>query len=535
MTKPPRLLLVATSRAAGTRERTPIPLLALHERGLDVTVATLVRDGSLAREAGAAGIPVRSLRPRSTLELAQTRSMLEGAWDLVVSCGFAAQLVGEAIATRSGAAHVVVHDDAAAPPAALRAVPRMLSRLVAPHVDAVVATERTQLPRLVDWGFLPARIHLIPAPARSAPPAETRDRDGDPRVAGPAPADESVDGTQTQRDRSIEQYLTAIAELAMEQGSRPAPAPSQLEESEPRGRLRLPRRVVRHWNSAFSRGVGYEFTPRGRWLDVGSVSGYYIDFRAKTVSPSARAPEQLLPAGLAQLALGWWERSLAGEANAPEEFRRACRLLEERAEQRDGQLLWPYDSSVRKYPLAWPPYSALAQAQAASVFARAYVRSGDEHDAELTRGAIRSLLHDDSPLVETTAAGPILEESPGEPESHILNGWIYALWGLRDVEMSLGDADAAAMYERSLGCLRRTIESYDVGWWTRYSLFPHTLVDLAKPFYHSLHVDQADILHQLTGFSEFGDAAQRWRSYDTPLHRARAIGQKSLFVATGYG
>src|SRR5207253_1755720 len=128
--------------------------------------------------------------------------------------------------------------------------------------------------------------------------------------------------------------------------------------------------------------------------------------------------------------------------------------------------------------------------------------------------AIRSIVEEDSPLVAATPAGPVPEESPGDPPSLILNGWIYALWGLRDVELGLGSVEAAEMYSRSLDCLRQTIHRYDVGWWTRYSLYPHKIVDLAKPFYHRLHVDQADVLHRHTGFPEFEDAASRWRTYD---------------------
>ena len=162
------------------------------------------------------------------------------------------------------------------------------------------------------------------------------------------------------------------------------------------------------------------------------------------------------------------------------------------------------------------------------------MRSGEERDAELARAAIHSLVHDESPLVALTEHGPVLEESPGEPYSHILNGWVYALWGLRDVALGIGDGDAGRMYDVSLACLRRTIDSYDVGWWTRYSLYPHKLPDLAKPFYHNLHVDQMGILDRLTGCPEFAVAARRWRGYRTPANRARAIAQKAAFVATGY-
>src|SRR5262249_16228449 len=108
------------------------------------------------------------------------------------------------------------------------------------------------------------------------------------------------------------------------------------------------------------------------------------------------------------------------------------------------------------------------------------------------------------------------------------------LWGLWDVAVGLDDGPARAMYEASLACLRRKLDEYDVGWWTRYSLYPHRLADLAKPFYHRLHIDQVEVLFRLTGFEEFQAAGRRWRAYDTPLHRLASISQKALFVATRY-
>jgi len=377
---------------------------------------------------------------------------------------------------------------------------RIATRLVGPHADGVIAAEREQLPQLVMSGYPPSRIRVVRR---------------DPGVDGLA--------------GSWADALRSFADMATDEAADGAHGDLRAHA---RGLLK--RRVLRHLNSALSSGVGYEVTPPGEFFDASAIRGYYIDFRAKTTSPSAGAPERLLPAGLAQLALGWWERSLAGEAGAADAFRHTCAVLEDRAERRDGHLLWPYDIVVRKYPFAWPPYSALAQAQAASVFVRAYLLSGDDNDAELARRASRSLVDDSFGLVSRTVNGPVLEESAGEPPSHILNGWIYALWGLRDVAVALEDDPAAAMYEASLGCLRQTIDRYDVGWWTRYSLYPHTLPDLAKPFYHRLHVDQLGILHRLTGFADFDEIAHRWRAYDTPQNVARAVAHKFLFVASGY-
>jgi hypothetical protein len=80
---------------------------------------------------------------------------------------------------------------------------------------------------------------------------------------------------------------------------------------------------------------------------------------------------------------------------------------------------------------------------------RAYLVSGDPRNAETALGAIRPLLDTSSDLVAETSDGIVLEESPSEPPSHILNGWIYALWGLWEVEVALKEPRAGQMLLRA--------------------------------------------------------------------------------------
>jgi heparosan-N-sulfate-glucuronate 5-epimerase len=294
-------------------------------------------------------------------------------------------------------------------------------------------------------------------------------------------------------------------------------------------------KLVRHWNSAFSRGLGYEVTPPGLFIEDRDVRGYFIDFRSKTISGFASHPGAQLPVTIAQLALGWWERHLSCEPGAAEQFDSMCRLLRETAVSEGDCALWLHSSINPKYDVEPPWISALTQAQAASVFVRAYFRAGRSEDAELAVAAVQPLIQRGRwSVVADTEYGPALEEAPSHPMSLILNGWIYALWGLRDVAVGLRHREAGEMLGASSECLLRMLPRYDVGWWTRYSLFPHMLPDLAKPFYHRLHVWQAEIMYRLTGEEDFRAAAARWLRYDRPACQARAIAQKAAFVASRY-
>jgi hypothetical protein len=292
----------------------------------------------------------------------------------------------------------------------------------------------------------------------------------------------------------------------------------------------LPAPVERALNAALSRGPGYEKTPIGPAFDDRSVRGYYIDFRSKTIAATGAHPDLLPATPLVQLALGWCERHVAGETGALERFLALCGVIENRGERAGDALLWPIKVTVAKYRLSPPWLSALPQAQAASVFVRAHLSTGHDRYADLALAAIAPLLADrGSELVTQTTQGPILEEAPSDPPSRILNGWIAGLWGLWDVHLGLGDAAAGSAFARGLASLRMHLSSYDTGWWTLYSLYPHAMQDLAKPIYHRLHVDQVRGCYRLTGFDDLGEVADRWQSYDHRFARARALMQKAVF------
>jgi hypothetical protein len=255
-----------------------------------------------------------------------------------------------------------------------------------------------------------------------------------------------------------------------------------------------------------------------------------MDFSAKT--RSSLEPSRLLPAALAQLGLGWWERHLAGDEFALDRAIDVGEALLARASDGEGGLVWVHDIEIPKYDVRPPFLSCLVQGQAASLFSRldAAAAPGVWRDAAIA-AASPLLAETTSELVTQTTFGPVLEEIPSRPRSHVLNGWISALWGVRDVSVAYKHAKAHASYELGMRALSAAIDRYDTGWWTKYSLYPTGLVDLAKPIYHRYHADQLQVLSGLERDSRLHAAARRWRAYDTRVNVLRALGQKALFVA----
>jgi heparosan-N-sulfate-glucuronate 5-epimerase len=297
----------------------------------------------------------------------------------------------------------------------------------------------------------------------------------------------------------------------------------------------LTRFVRRAYQGAFSRGPGYEPHPRGGLVDESGTGGYYVDYRAKIQTRECHPDAPLLPAETAQLGLGWHERYLLGDPTATEPFLSVCEELRSAAVRVTGGIAWPYTVRVPKYPLPRPWFSGMAQGQIASLFVRAWKMTGEESFAHLALQAVGPLL--DQPafagLVTRTYDGPAIEEcGPMKPASHVLNGWIFGLWGLRDVSLALDDPRCRRLAAETTECLAASLSLYDTGWWTRYSLFPHVVTDLAKPFYHRLHVVQIEVMRDLSGEQAFARAATRWRSYDTRRAAAAAVASKVPFAAT---
>ncbi|MBV9213966.1 MAG: hypothetical protein JOZ25_10025 [Actinobacteria bacterium] len=293
---------------------------------------------------------------------------------------------------------------------------------------------------------------------------------------------------------------------------------------------RLGERFVSH-----SFGVG-----PGRHADSGGVRGYPIDFSVKAEKPTpwpgyASHPGRWLWVGLIQWALGAHERWLAGEG---EEWlagaRAAADLLVQH--QTDGgahEGAWlqraPYPHTFRLTP---PWVSGMAQGEGASLLVRMHLETGEERYADSARRALSPLARptSDGGVCAPLDGGALPEEYPTRPASHVLNGAIFGLWGLRDVGHALGDDRAGAAFTSGVDTLAAHIGRWDTGFWSRYDLFPHPVTNVASSAYHTLHVLQLEAMHALAPRTEIAEAAARFASYSrSPALRTRALAAKVLF------
>jgi len=227
----------------------------------------------------------------------------------------------------------------------------------------------------------------------------------------------------------------------------------------------------------------------------------------------------------------------------------ATRYIQDgRGEDRDTALLgarWLVASQVRDGPLRgavpipfdWhgsraPRVSALTQGMVMSALARAYLMTGEEpfavamveaigpFERQEAQGGVHARFH---------GTGDVWYEEHPRPEggSHILNGFVYALWGLRDTGLIRPQTSAVDLYRAGVESLARHVEAFDLGYWSSYDCPDGRPARVASLYYHHDHRFMMRIMHELEGQPVFLAMAERWDRYYRSLRcRLRVLAAK---------
>jgi heparosan-N-sulfate-glucuronate 5-epimerase len=251
--------------------------------------------------------------------------------------------------------------------------------------------------------------------------------------------------------------------------------------------------------------------------------------------------QQYNPIAIAQYGLGNYNlfRHSGTGARCDKVFRAADWLVEHLEQNSHGLAVWNhhFDWEYREL-LRAPWYSALAQGQGISLLVRAHKESGEARYLEAAQRAVASLFQPVSAggVAFTDERGDLwLEEYIVSPPTHILNGFIWAAWGLYDYFLATQETAAQDLFARVVQTLLRNLDRYDLGFWSLYEQSGTRLPMVASPFYHQLHIVQLRVMHRLTGEQKFAQVADRWETYGrSASKRTRALCYKSAFKLCYY-
>ena len=281
---------------------------------------------------------------------------------------------------------------------------------------------------------------------------------------------------------------------------------------------------------------------------------YYMTFAAKADYPGAYDAAgiplldyrgalglQYNPIAIAQYGLGNYNQSRrTGNPDRRRKFMTAADwLVANLADNAAGLAVWNHHFDFEYRTLLKAPwYSALAQGQGISLLVRAHRETGDPRYLEAASRAFEPFLKtiDEGGVAHADEAGGTwFEEYLVDPPTHVLNGFIWASWGVYDYFLATGKPAARELFDRAIETLATDLPRYDVGFWSVYDQPGTRLRNLASPLYHRLHVVQLTVLHQLTGKDIFQRYATRWEEYRrSAWKRALALSAKSLFKLVYY-
>ena len=171
------------------------------------------------------------------------------------------------------------------------------------------------------------------------------------------------------------------------------------------------------------------------------------------------------------------------------------------------------------------PYGAMCQGEGASLLSRAYKHYANSVFSVGATKAIDFMLRstEDGGTAQYKNDELILLEYTHL--SAVMNGWIFALFGLYDLTLVNDDEKYKKALSKTLSTLQKYLPKFDNGYWSLYDLD----IKIASPFYHNLHIAQLEALYVATGHEIFYYYQQRFNMYaSNRWNRNRAFFLKAL-------
>jgi hypothetical protein len=274
-------------------------------------------------------------------------------------------------------------------------------------------------------------------------------------------------------------------------------------------------------------------------------AGHYDDAGIPMLDYHGAIGLQYNPIAVAQWGLANYNRFRETGDNGEERWRKTLKAADWLAAnlEQNAHGLWVWNHHFDweyRDTLKAPWYSGLAQGQGVSLLLRAHNRAHTEDDkyrraAEKAFVALTRPIAEGGVLFEDDEKNLWIEEYIVDPPTHILNGFMWALWGVFDYWLAGADALAKEIFNRGAETLIRNLARFDTGYWSLYEQSGTRLKMLASPFYHQLHIVQLRVMSRLTGDARFAAVAERWEAYAQRRgNRTRALVEKSVFKLLHY-
>lgn len=242
---------------------------------------------------------------------------------------------------------------------------------------------------------------------------------------------------------------------------------------------------------------------------------------------------QYLPTRVAAYGLACWQAWKAGDASRRDRFFVAADWF---AGQRDGA--FRHDFDLPSVGLKAPWLACNAQGEGISVLARAHAETGAARYRDVAVAALAPLrrpVAEGGLLSALPDGGAFLEEYPGSAHPHVLNGCLYGMIGLHDLERIAPETGAGALLADLVEAVARNVTAWERGGWSLYQYAPAGSglpVNYNTPGYQNVHIALLSHLAEISGEARLAAAAERLRrAADSLPRRLIALGGKIAYRA----
>lgn len=175
------------------------------------------------------------------------------------------------------------------------------------------------------------------------------------------------------------------------------------------------------------------------------------------------------------------------------------------------------------------PYSAMCQGEGSSLLVRAYKISNDKKYYNAAKKAVDFMIQPIENGGTNRVQGNEMCLLEYTHRDAVLNGWIFALFGLYDFILVNSISEYNEVFDKTISTLKSYMKNFDRRYWSNYDLEGR----ISSPFYHNLHIAQMEALYLITKCEDFKMYADKWKKQKTnPVKQTCAvikkIGQKII-------
>lgn len=188
---------------------------------------------------------------------------------------------------------------------------------------------------------------------------------------------------------------------------------------------------------------------------------------------------------------------------------------------KDDACFFVVNEPNQQYALPGKWISGMYQGQAMSLYLRAFQYFNNIKylfDAERLYNSFKYGINEGGFMRRDKHNCIWFEEYPTKQPSFVLNGFIYAMFGILDLYRVTKRDDVKELWDECVHTLEVNLHKYDVWYWSVYDQLKKQLVSYY--YQKNVHIPLMKIMYALTDKPIFDKYAKKWeRNLNNPVHR----------------